>query len=197
MTFEHCWAAYNGLPADGKRLGDGNGFKAGGYGSAAASRLPNVIPRHTVRFCVAVRNKNSGFYANHHPGGSDWLNNTAYRNGADFNLLGRLLDNRTDVSGVGHKLINNLSYGSRRELTAIEVSKCKLARNSFTLGLKLSDKDFLNLDEAELVQPRQPDGSLPVIQFLRPAAGSVLMDAGVNHGLPFKGTRPDIGAFVR
>ena len=81
VTFEHCWAAYNGLSAEGKKLGDGNGFKAGGYGSAAASRLPNLIPRHTVRFCVAVRNKNSGFYANHHPGGSDWINNTAYRNG--------------------------------------------------------------------------------------------------------------------
>lgn len=197
VTFENCWAAYNGLSADGKKLADGNGFKAGGYGSAPARSLPNPIPRHTVRFCVAVRNKNNGFYANHHPSGSDWLNNTAYRNGADFNMLGRLLDNRTDVAGYGHKLINNLSYGSRREFTAIEASKCELAGNSFTLGLKLSDQDFVSLDEAGLVKPRQADGSLPPIQFLRPTAGSVLIDAGVNHGLPFEGTKPEIGAFER
>ena len=195
VTFEHCWAAYNGLSAEGKKLGDGNGFKAGGYGSAAASRLPNLIPRHTVRFCVAVRNKNSGFYANHHPGGGDWLNNTAYRNGVDFNLLGRLSDNRTDVPGYGHKLINNLSYGSRRALTAIEASKCELAGNSFTLGLQLSDRDFVSLDEAGLVQARQPDGSLPLIQFLRPAAGSALLGAGVSNGQPGQGPRPDVGAF--
>ncbi|MEN9576434.1 MAG: hypothetical protein RL514_4289 [Verrucomicrobiota bacterium] len=195
VTFEHCWAAYNGLSADGKKLGDGNGFKAGGYGSATARSLPNPIPRHTVRFCVAVRNKNSGFYANHHPGGCDWLHNTAYRNGVDFNLLGRLSDNRTDVPGYGHKLINNLSYGSRRELAGIETSKCELAGNSFTLGLQLSEHDFVSLDEAGLVEARQPDGRLPRLQFLRPAAGSALLGAGVSNGLPGQGPRPDLGAF--
>ena len=70
---------------------DGNGFKAGGYGSTPADKLPDPIPRHTVRFCLAVRNKANGFYANHHPGGSDWLNNAGYRNGADFNMPGQLV----------------------------------------------------------------------------------------------------------
>ncbi|NBV24024.1 MAG: pectate lyase [Proteobacteria bacterium] len=197
VTFEHCWAAYNGLSADGRRLADGNGFKAGGYGSAAANRLPKLFPRHTVRYCLAVRNKNSGFYANHHPGGCDWFNNSAYRNGTDFNLLGRLPDNRTEVDGSGHKLVNNLSYGSRRPLVAIAMSKCELAGNSFTLGLQLSDKDFITLDEAGLVQPRQPDGSLPLLQFLRPAAGSVLIEGGVLYGQSAKVPKPDIGALGR
>jgi hypothetical protein len=40
VVFENCWALYNGLSADGKNLGDGNGFKAGGYGSAPANHLP-------------------------------------------------------------------------------------------------------------------------------------------------------------
>ena len=177
VTFENCWAMYNGLSAAGKKLADGNGFKAGGYGSAAARELPNPIPRHVVRGCLAVGNKNSGFYANHHPGGCDWLNNSAFRNGANFNMLGRLADNRTDVDGTGHKLLNNLSHGSRRDLTAINLAKCELTGNSFTLGLKLSDKHFVSLDEAELTQPRQPDGSLPVIQFLQPTDDSALPES--------------------
>src|SRR3954454_14772443 len=36
VTFEHCWAMYNGLSPKKDRLADGNGFKAGGYGSAPA-----------------------------------------------------------------------------------------------------------------------------------------------------------------
>ncbi len=177
VTFENCWAMANGLSADGKRLGDGNGFKAGGYGSIAARDLPNPIPRHVVRGCLAVGNKSSGFYANHHPGGCDWLNNSAFRNGTNFNMLGRLADNRTDVDGTDHKLLNNLSYGSRRDLTAIGLTKCELIGNSFALGLKLSDKDFVSLDETELTQPRQPDGSLPVIKFLRLAEGGTLPES--------------------
>jgi hypothetical protein len=195
VTFENCWAAYNGYSPKFDRLGDGNGFKAGGYGSRPVSRLPNPIPRHTIRFCLAVRNKDNGFYANHHTGGSNWINNTAYRNGANYNMRGRLADNRTEVDGYDHKLINNLSYQSRREITPLDALKCELAGNSFTLGLKLTDKDFVSLDETELVQPRQPDGSLPVINLLRPAAGSALVGAGVDNGLPLRGRKPDIGAF--
>lgn len=194
VTFEHCWAASSGLSADGKKLADGNGFKAGGYGSTPASRLPSPIPRHVVRYCVAMGNKNSGFYANHHPGGCDWIQNTAYRNGVNFNLLGRLADNRTDVDGSGHQLLNNLSYGSRRDLASIDAAKCTLAGNSFTLGLKLQDKDFVRLDEKQLFGPRKADGSLPAIDLLRPAAGSPLIAGGVENG-PDSGKRPTIGAF--
>ena len=174
VVFEHCWAAYNGFSPTFARTGDGNGFKAGGYGSAAASRLPHPIPRHTVRFCVAVGNKNSGFYANHHPGGGDWMNNRAYRNGTNFNMLGRLSDNRTDVAGSGHKLLDNLSYRSGRDIAAMDAAQCELSGNSFTLGRKLTDQDFVSLDEAELFQPRQPDGSLPILHLLQPAEGSAL-----------------------
>lgn len=197
VTFEHCWAAYNGLSPKLERLADGNGFKAGGYASTPASRLPDPIPRHVVRFCVAVGNKNSGFYANHHPGGCDWTHNTAYRNGANYNMLNRTADNATDVDGYGHKLINNLGYGKRIDVVRIDAAKCELAGNSFTLGLKLTDKDFVSLDEAELFQPRQPDGGLPVIKLMRPAEGSALIGAGVESGNENAGRNPDIGALQR
>lgn len=197
VIFENCWAMNNGLSADGKSLADGNGFKAGGYASLPASELPNPIPRHIVRFCVAVGNKNSGFYANHHPGGGDWLNNSAFRNRANFNMLGRLPDNRTDVPGFGHKLRNNLSYQTRAHLVQFDPAKCDAANDSFTLGLTLADKDFASADEKELLKPRQADGSLPEINFLRPSESSVLIDKGVDAGLPYRGSAPDIGALER
>jgi hypothetical protein len=195
VTFESCWALYNGLSVEGKNLGDGHGFKAGGYASTPASDLPNPIPRHVVRHCLAVGNKSSGFYANHHPGGGDWLNNTAYSNGTNFNMLCRLADNSADVDGYGHKLINNLGYGSSADVRRLDASRCNVANNSFTLVLKLGPADFVSLDEGELYLPRRADGGLPAVDFMYPAHGSVLIDAGVNAGRPFQGAAPDIGAF--
>ena len=195
VTIENCWAFYNGYGTRFESLGDGNGFKAGGYGSAPAERLPAVIPRHVVRGCLAVRNKASGFYANHHPGGIDWLNNTASRNGTNFNLLGRRRDNVTDVPGYGHKLRNNLSFQSRRDLANLDPQASDAQANSFDLPVKVEAKDFASLDEAELLQPRGADGELPRIHFLHLAPGSALIDRGLDVGLPVKGAAPDLGAF--
>jgi Right handed beta helix region len=197
VTFENCWASYNGYSPKFERLADGNGFKAGGYGSTTADKLPQPIPRHRILSCVAVGNKASGFYANHHPGGSDWFNNTGYRNGADFNMLGRLPDNRTDVDGYGHTLRNNVGYKGRALISRMDLSKCDATNNSFTLGLEIRDKDFVDLDERELVLPRKADGELPAIGFLRPSPGSVLIDKGVDVGRSFRGAAPDLGAIER
>ncbi|MGA2497692.1 MAG: DUF4990 domain-containing protein, partial [Tepidisphaeraceae bacterium] len=195
VTFENCWALYSGFSPTFERLADGNGFKAGGYGSTPAARLPNPIPRHTVRFCLAVRNKASGFYSNHHIGGSDWFNNTGYRNGTNFNMLCRLADNVTDVDGYGHKLRNNLAYKGGKDISRLDPAKSDAANNSFTLDLKISDRDFLSVDEAELLAPRQPNGDLPDIKFLHLDPASELVDKGVDVGLPFRGARPVLGAF--
>jgi len=197
VTFENCWAFYNGYSPKFEKLADGNGFKAGGYGSTPAAKLPDPIPRHTVRFCLAVRNRSSGFYANHHVGGGDWFNNTAYRNGTNFNLLGRLSDNVTDVPGYGHKLRNNLSYNGGSLVAQLDFAKSDAANNSFTMDLKVSDQDFAGLDEAQLVLPRQPNGDLPAIAFLHLADGSQLIDQGVDLGFPFRGAKPDLGAFEK
>ena len=195
VTFENCWAFSNGLGVHGEKLGDGNGFKAGGYGSLAAERLPIPIPRHVVRGCLAVGNRAHGIYTNHHVGGCDWFNNTAYRNGANFSLLGRLADNRTDVPGGGNRVRNNLSFGSRTLIADFDPAHNEADHNSFAPDLPLSARDFISLDEAQLTRPRQADGSLPVITLLHLAEGSALIDAGVDVGLPFRGERPDLGAF--
>jgi hypothetical protein len=197
VTFENCWAMGSGLSPSGVSLGDGNGFKAGGYGSLPANQLPQPIPRHVVRFCLAVGNKASGFYANHHPGGCDFLNNSAFRNGANFNMLGRLMDNRTDIPGQGHKLKNNLGFKGRRELASLDAGQSDATGNYFNLGVLVTEADFLSLDESQLTGPRQADGSLPAITFMHLAPGSGLIDKGVDLGFPFKGKAPDLGAFEK
>ncbi|HEV7279868.1 MAG TPA: right-handed parallel beta-helix repeat-containing protein [Pirellulaceae bacterium] len=195
VTFEYCWAFWNGYSPEFRPLADGNGFKAGGYGSLAAERLPDPVPRHVVKFCVAVRNKNSGFYANHHVGGCDWIHNVAYRNGANFNLLSRLSDNETDVPGYDHFLRNNLSFRSRRHITNVDEPKSDLVHNSFTGSFDVSESDFLSLNEDLLTAPRTSEGALPEMDFLRLTPESDLIDGGVDLGLPFKGAAPDLGAF--
>jgi pectate lyase len=97
-------------------------------------------------------------------------------------MLCRLADNVTEVDGYGHVLRNNLSYKSRGLLVRFDATKCKAEGNSFTLDLKLTDRDFVSLDEAEFFQPRQPNGDLPKISALHPAAGSALIEAGVPIG---------------
>ena len=195
VTIENCWAFHNGEASDGKRLADGNGFKAGGYGSTPIERLPKVIPRHTIRFCLAVGNRSSGFYANHHLGGSDWFNNSAYRNGVNFNMLNRLPDNATDVPGYGHKLRNNLGYKGREQLANFDAAKSDAASNSFDLPVK--DADFVSLDESMLAAPRSASGALPTITFFHLATGSQLIDRGVDVGLPYRAKAPDLGAFEK
>lgn len=195
ILIENCWAFYNGYNTDFKRLGDANGFKLGGYGSWTEDMLPRPIPRHVIRNSLAVRNGASGFYANHQPGGIDMVNNSAYRNRYNFNLLNRDASNRRDVPGYDHMLKNNLGYKGGAEITNVEPAKCVLVANSWDLGLNLRDRDFQSLDLSELEKPRQPDGGLPEISLMHLKRGSPAIDKGVDVGLPFTGKAPDLGAF--
>jgi len=198
VVFDSCWSFYNGYSTSFQRLGDGNGFKAGGYAYDPASKIPIPVPKNTIAFCMAVGNKSNGFYSNHHLNGNYWYNNTAYKNEINFNMVNRespQADSSIWEFGYNHVLKNNLSYKARSSDTAyIDTSANTLSHNSFDLGLSITDIDFVSLDESQLMAPRKPDGSLPDIDFLKPAPGSALVDAGVDIGFPFSGKAPDIGA---
>ena len=157
VRIENCWAMYNGYSTTFQSLGDGSGFKAGGYGSTPASNINEPYARHIVQGCLAVGNKRPGFYANHHVGGLEWINNSAYDNGRNFDMLNRLSDNVTDVDGFDHFMIYNVSHKSRSgtELSNIDLQECTLIGNVFG---GLSSADFQSLDEAELILPRKANG---------------------------------------
>jgi pectate lyase len=196
VTFENCWAFYNGYFTNfASSGGDANGFKAGGYGKSGDA-LPNPVPRHVVRFCLAVKNRANGFYANHHAGGNDWFNNTAFRNGVNFNMLCVSNDNLTDVPGYGHVMKNNLGFLGNREVTNLGASN-DVSFNYFTLPVIVASNDFVSLDESLLTLPRKANGDLPDIAFAQLASGSDLVNCGTNVGFAFSGIAPDLGAFER
>jgi hypothetical protein len=202
-VFENCWSFFNGYSVGFISRGDGNGFKAGGYGARPFNLLPAVIPRNTIRNCLAVMNKANGFYSNHHLEGSDWFNNTAYKNGINFNMLNRKakteMDYLTDGPGYNHVLKNNLSFSPRsaaNDMASYDATRCTIDHNSFLNNdITVTKKDFISLDTALLTALRQPDGSLPVIDFMRPKPNSKLIDKGVDVGQTYKGKAPDIGCF--
>jgi pectate lyase len=196
VTFENCWAFYNGYFTNfASSGGDANGFKAGGYG-VSGTAFPATIPRHTVQFCLAVKNRANGFYANHHLGGGDWFNNTAYRNGGNFKMLCSTNNSSStnDVPGFDHVMRNNVGYKGSSEVTSLGASN-DTTFNYFTLPVTVASNDFQSLDESLLTLPRLADGSLPYIALGQLVSTSDLLNAGTNAGFAFVGSAPDLGAF--
>lgn len=197
ITFENCQAFYNGYSSSFVNLADGNGFKIGGFGIKSAERVPAVIPHHRILFCLAVGNKNAGFYANHHMGGNTWYNNTAYKNGVNFNMLNRSTDFTSDVPGYAHVMKNNLGYKARsKEINNINLSLSDASNNYFQLNnFSVTDADFVSLDEALLTQQRNTGFQLPIHNFMHLAKGSNSIDKGIALGFSYAGKRPDLGCF--
>jgi hypothetical protein len=184
-TVEASWAFRNGyVPGTTTNAGNGAGFKAGGFGSPPSIPASGV-PRHVIRFNVAFRNRSQGFYANHHPGGLDFLNNTAFANATNFDML---VEGGTST----HKLQNNVAMGG----TAVaRFTGGTNTFNSWTLPVTVSAADFASILEDEALAPRQADGSLPNTKLLRLAPDSDLIDKGTDLGFPYGGAAPDLGAF--
>jgi len=197
VVIDNCWAFYNGYFTNfASSGGDANGFKSGGYGVSGGS-YPTPVPRHVTQFCLAVRNRANGFYANHHTGGLDWFNNTAYGNSRNFNMLCNLdaQSSTNDVPGFNHVMKNNLGYkASTSEISNLgPVNDTNF--NYFTLPVTVASNDFVSLDESLLTLPRQADGSLPYIAYAQLTGTSDLLDQGTNISFSFAGAAPDLGAF--
>jgi MYXO-CTERM domain-containing protein len=185
-TVEGSWAFYNGfLPDTFTPSGNGAGIKAGGF----TNNVPNQIPRHVVRFNLSFGNARQGFYANHHEGGLDFINNTAFDNRQrNFDML-------ADEGPAPHFLRNNLAFGTGGNISQVNAGEVDDRFSTWNLGVNVSAADFLSTDETGADGPRQADGRLPILPFLRLAPGSDLIDAGQDVGLPFADRAPDLGAF--
>ena len=196
VTFDHCWSFYNGYFTNfTSSTGDGNGIKGGGYGVSGGA-FPNPIPHHVIEFCLTVRNRANGFYANHHMDGQVWFNNTAYRNSTDFNMLCNTnnTSGTDDVPGFNHVMKNNLGYKGGTEVSNLGTSN-DVTFNYFTLPVTVASNDFMTLDESLLTAPRLTNGDLPYINFARLTNTSDCINAGTNLGFAFYGSAPDLGAF--
>jgi hypothetical protein len=195
VTVEASWSWYNGYipgtttPAP---AGNGNGFKGGGFG-VPETKVPATPPSHVVRNCLSFLNKAAGFYANHEPVADHFYNNTAYANHPDFDLLGMLADGTVQNLGI---LRNNLAHGGTL-LSNATGPMVDASHDSWDLSpaLTIGDGDFLSTSPAGMDGPRQADGSLPCLPFMRLSPTSRLIDQGVDVGMAFLGAAPDLGAF--
>jgi hypothetical protein len=150
------------------------------------SQTPTV--RHTIRNCVSWGNKNQGFYANHSPGGTNWYNNTSYKNGgAQFDML----SDEVLSGSLVHVLRNNISFPKKINNPGASDMK----NNTWDLDITPANTDFLSVSDSGWTGSRKPDGSLPDIAFLKLKTGSAMIDKGVDLGLPFTGKAPDLGAY--
>jgi hypothetical protein len=193
VMLENSWAWHNGyIPDTNNAAGNGAGIKAGGF-LLNPNNFPDPedVPRNLIQGNLAFDNRVQGFYANHHPGGIDWINNTAFDNSRGFDLLA---DVATDMWPAYHFLRNNISFGNNTNLVNATLEDIDDEFNTWNLREGASAADFVSLSSAGVDGPRQADGSLPMLDFLRLALGSSLIDAGQDVGLPFNGLAPDLGA---
>lgn len=192
VEIDHCMAFYNGYcpssnPADTVNFvsaGDGNGFKAGGWGmNKRKTKCPDVCPSHYIHHSLAYRNKAHGFYANHHLAGNTWENNTSCGNRSNYNMLNRKNTfEAIDVPGYDHSLANNVSWtftdaSLGGHLINIDHDRVTLTNNSFApsvSSVEVTAEMFVSTSVSLLFTRRLPDGRLPSIDFLRGKAGTIL-----------------------
>ncbi len=224
VVLENCYAMGNGYSDYGlgnPKNGNGHGIKMG------ESTLGGG--RHTIKFCVAWKNKSTGFYANYTGAGSKWLNNTSYMNvDRAFSMASTLFDSEgnrlAEVAPLtgdnAHVLKNNIAFPNKlsqigecwEKITSQNIDhyvECPAGENNtWNLKLDLTEDDFMSLDDpsmtvtgedlskmAGILGPRNADGSLPNVDFLKLKKGSRAIDKGEDLGFPFVGEAPDLGAF--
>ena len=191
VTLESCWAFNNGyIPETTATGGNGEGFKLGPKGKA-----PSTTDTLRVVFnCLAFNNRLSGFAgltAGYYTMYIIMYNNIAYSNGVGVRGNGfRFVD-----AGMVTTLKNNLDY--RNGATPALSHPNTHTNNSWDSSpeVTVSNADFRSIDPGEMSGARQADGSLPVTTFLHLARKSDLINAGIDVGLPYENTAPDIGAY--
>ena len=202
VEIDSCWSFLNG-----QMLGGGDGYKIG-FSPAVTE---NEILRRKITNSMAAYNRHTGFNANDlndYPVNYMQLyNNIAYRN-YDFTndyapeARGFILYNTadSDPAELQRILRNNIAFGNTVNSGDVDFMLQTNAlytgsNNTWNSGFSVSAADFVSLDSTGITGPRQADGSLPDLDFLKLSSTSDLIDAGIDVGLPYNGLAPDIGAY--
>jgi hypothetical protein len=159
--------------------GDGNGFKTGGSDDKELKH--NAILINTIAAGIAV----DGYDHNSNRGEVTIYNAIAHDNGRNINFSSSNKASKLTIK-------NTISMGASDSLNA---SSTDIEANSWQGDRSATESDFVSVDIDELLQPRKADGSLPDVDYFQLNDDSDLIDAGVDVGLPYNGSAPDIGAF--
>jgi hypothetical protein len=186
LILENCWAWHNGYREDGRTVGgDGGGFK---FGSTTTSN--GSVFKRTIKNNIAVYNRTRGYNQNAANVKFYFYNNIAWKNAKGFDFASYNLQ---------HIFRNNIVFGNDNNYSGSYSNSIK-DHNTYDpvmspSGPTASSSDFITLDTTGISKPRKANGSLPDINFMKLAAGSDLIDAGVNVGIAFAGKAPDLGPF--
>jgi hypothetical protein len=197
VELDNCWSWGNGRGTNG----NGTGFKFGDL------RLlpPNANYYRIAHNCIAFMNRNTGFDANGIEGKVNLYNNVSYKNNPAF-ALGFNWSGAGDVANLfqnniaDSNCVTGDNYDVNLLINAVHDHNSWNMSPNWNVGFRWrtdieSLDQFFTLDTAGVSTERQPDGSLPYINFMRLKAGSVYIDAGVDVGLTYLGAAPDLGAF--
>lgn len=182
--YENCWAFNNGYLKDGsKGAGDGNGFKTGGSDDKLLKH--NAIYKN----CIAAGNIYDGFDHNSNRGAIEIYNCSSFKNGRNINFGSSNIASSLTIK-------NTLSFNGDNS-DSYKATTTDITNNGWQNGLTTNTDDFVSIDLTLLSSSRDADGNLPNIDFLKLVTGSDLIDAGIDVGLSFNGSAPDIGAFEK
>lgn len=157
--------------------GNGNGLKLGGNYTANNTLLRN---------CISVGNKVKGFDQNNNNGTMTIYNCSAYNNQYNYGFSN---------SSYGTLNIKNCASLNSTKSNTFNCKSVTQANNSWNSGFSCVTSDFVSLDYNQMKDDRNMDGSLPEISFLHQASTSGMIDKGIDLGLAFSGSAPDLGAF--
>jgi hypothetical protein len=150
------------------------------------SNAPASPPQNIARCCLSFLNRSAGFYQNHHTADNLFYNNTAYKNGVNFNMLGY---NGSDASMGIYK--NNIAFSGTVSSSG---PGAEAINNSWNMASAPAASDFVSIDTAGIFGPRKANGDLPDITFMH-LAGNKYIDKGIDVGMAWNGAAPDLGAF--
>lgn len=184
---DNCWVWMNGYREDHVTIGgDGNALKLG-----LTQTSSGTVMQRDLRNNLLFKNRANAIDQNGGRVLCHVYNNTIWGNVAGVNLW--------DYS-LSHIIRNNAVFGNAKNYSNGDYSNTTRDHNSYDAswqpsGIVTSTSDFLTTDTTGISGPRQANGDLPNLNFLKLASSSKLINAGTNIGIAFSGSAPDLGAF--
>jgi hypothetical protein len=171
-----CWAAYSGFDdAKGSITGTPNKPMPRWEGDGIKLGYENHTGQHRAIRCLSWNNHCHGWTVRGGP--YEIYNSAAYNNAEDA------------FSGIHNE------SNKRRNTYGFRNRSGDGGGSDGYFDISVFQDEFISLDDAGMLGPRKADGGLPEPHFLKPAQGSNLIDNGVDVGISFEGSAPDIGPF--
>jgi hypothetical protein len=184
---DNCWSWSNGyVPGTLTPAGNGTGFKMGENDAVNGGVIDGNYMR-TVTNCLCFLNRANGFSQNESFLKMEFYNNTSF----DNNLTGYFFT----WNDVANLFRNNISVSDQNTFIKTGTGNSGLLavddHNTWNGGVTANTSDFVSIDSTG-VSGARVNGQLPVLNFLKLANGSDLIDAGVDVGYG-----NDLGAYQK